>query len=137
MAYYDALIAKWATLAPGTTEQKLSALNAETVASGAAQRMLIQSYDLYNAIDGGEFSALSAANQQIVRDMLNMGTVDVSPNKPARTRLLSLFGVGTATRTALVALAATFDTPSVPWWKANGYSSPFTANDLSAAGGLQ
>lgn len=142
MAYYDALIAKWATLAPGTTAQKLAAINALMVASPTAQRMLIPSYEIYNAVDGTEFSALSAANQQLVRDMLNMGTVDASPNKPARVRLLALFGAGTTTRTNLVALAAIYDTPPIPWATApvehggGGLSSAVTSNDLSAAGGL-
>jgi hypothetical protein len=135
LAYYDAFIAKWATLAPGTVEQKLAALNAETVAHAAsARRMLIPSHDLYNAIDGAEFSALVAANQAIVRDLLNMGTVDVSPGKPARIRLLALFGQGTTTRTNLVALAAAYDTPPVPWWQANGYPCPFNVHDLANAG---
>jgi hypothetical protein len=32
MAYYTALVAKWATLAPDTTANKLAAINALTVA---------------------------------------------------------------------------------------------------------
>jgi hypothetical protein len=73
MAYYDAMIAKWATLNPGTTAAKLAALNAAT-ATGAAIPMVIPTYKIYNLIDPTEFAALTAANQQLVRDILGMGT---------------------------------------------------------------
>jgi hypothetical protein len=33
---------------------------------------------------------------------------------------------------AIVAMSAT----TIPWWQANGYTSPFTLDDLAAAGGL-
>lgn len=42
-------------------------------------------------------------------------------------------GIAAADVTALLALAGG---PPVPWWKANGYTSPFNENDLAAAGGL-
>lgn len=141
MAYYDALIAKWPTLAPGTTQQKLDALNAETVA-GPATPMVIETYRIYNVIDASEFTALSAANQQLVRDILSMGTVDASVGTAVRTRMLALFGAGTATRTALAALAATFETKTISWAKANGYPDAqkggggITLTDLANAGGL-
>ncbi len=148
MAYYDALIAAWngatqppvgvtgAALTGGmTTQQKLDAVNAWTV-SGPAVPMVIPTYIIYNAIDPTEFSNLSpASNQQLVRDILSMGTVDVSVGTSVRTRLLALFGVGTTTRANLVAAAKNYDASPVPWWKANGYSSPFNlTGDIKKAG---
>ena len=44
MAYYTALIAKWATLTPGTTAAKLTQVNALTVQTAAhGQAMLAPS----------------------------------------------------------------------------------------------
>ena len=141
MAYYDALISKWATLAPGTTAAKLTAINALTV-SGTAVPMILPTYRIYNLIDATEFGALSAGNQTLVRDILGMGTVDASPGTAIRARITALFGAGTATRTALTALAATFDSPPVPWWQATvaqgggGLTQPVYLSDPLAAGGL-
>jgi hypothetical protein len=34
----------------------------------------------------------------------------------------------------LAALVAPFDNPTIPWWQANGYTSPISQGDLDAAG---
>jgi hypothetical protein len=134
MAYYDAMIAKWATLNPGTTAAKLAALNAAT-ATGAAIPMVIPTYKIYNLIDPTEFAALTAANQQLVRDILGMGTIDGSPGTAVRARIVAIFtNASGATRVALAALAALYDTPTVPWWQANGYARAFDMGDAAAAG---
>lgn len=133
MAYYDAMVAKWATLTPGTTANKLAQLNAAT-ATGAAVPMIVPTYKIYNLIVGSEFSALTAGNQQLVRDILGMGTVDASPGTQIRARMVAIFPNGTATFTALGTLAASYDTPTVPWWQANGYARPFDLGDCAAAG---
>lgn len=140
MVYYDALVAKWATLTPGTTAVKLAQINAITV-TGAAVPMIIPSYMIYNLLDPAEFTALTAANQALVRDLVNMGTVDGSPGKPARARMVAIYPSGT-TRTALNALAATYDSPPIPWATATiaqgggGLTGPVGTNDLIAAGNL-
>lgn len=139
--YYDPLIAKWPTLTPGTTAAKLTQINAITVA-GAATPMIVPTYKIYNLIDPTEWAAVSAANQQLIRDILGMGSVDASPGTQVRARISAIFAAGTVTRTALLALAATFDTPPIPWWKATvaqsggALNAPVGANDLVAAGGL-
>jgi hypothetical protein len=141
---YTALIAAWnsATQPPAgvtgtaltglTTAQKLAAVLAWTT-TGAAIPMVIPTYKIYNVIDTTEFSALTTTNQQLVRDILGMGTVDASPGTSIRTRMLAIFAAGTATRTALTALAVPFDTPTVKWADKNGYSA-ITLNDIAAAG---
>lgn len=140
MAYYDGLVAKWGTLS-GTTAAKLTAINALTVA-GAATPMVIPTYRIYNVIVASEFTALSAANQQLVRDILGMGTVDASPGTSVRARITALFPSGTATFTALSALAATYDSPQIPWWKATvaqgggALNEPVGRGDLINAGNL-
>lgn len=141
MAYYDALIAKWATLAPGTTAEKLAAINALTV-TGPAIPMIIKTHQIYNLIVASEFAALTAANQQLIRDILNMGEVDASPGTKVRAMVVARFPNGTATFTALAALAAKYDTPSIPWWQGTvaqgggGLTQPVYPSDLVAAGGL-
>jgi len=140
MAYYDALIAKWATLS-GTTAQKLAAVNAATVAA-PADPAIIPSYAIYNALDPAEFVGLTAAQQQRVRDLFGMGTVDVSSGTNARAMLVSIFGAGTATRAALVAVVQSYENKTQPWWQASiadgggALGSPVSVDDLIAAGGL-
>lgn len=142
-ARWNALIAKWATLNPGTTDQKLAQLNALTVNDGPVV-MIIPTYKIYNLIDATEWLALSAVNQQNVRDILSMGQVDVSPGTNARARLTAIFPNATApiTRAALIAFANTFDAPQIPWWQASvaqgggGLTSPVGMADLVSAGGL-
>lgn len=133
MAYYDAFIAKWNTLGPGTKEQKLAALNA-SLATGPVIPMIVPTYQIYNLISVSDFNALSSSAQQLVRDILSMGAVDASSGTQIRARFVSLFGSSTTTFSNLAALAAKYDTPQIPWWQANGYSRPFDMGDVSAAG---
>lgn len=143
MPDYTALIAAWNSgtqppvgitgqaLTGLTTANKLAAVLAWTT-TGAAIPMIIPSYMIYNLLDATEFTTLSAANQTLIRDLISMGTVDGSAGKPARARLVAIYPSGT-TRTALNALAATYDSPTVNWAVKNGYAG-ITMNDVAAAG---
>lgn len=135
MAYYDALIAKWPTVAGTTTDAKLVNLRTETVA-GAARPMLVPSWEVYDAIVTSEFTSLAAALQTRVRDVLSQGTINLTNGKRARTELQTVFAgaAGPTTRANLGTLAASFDTPQVPWLTANGYPITLNENDLRAAG---
>lgn len=142
MAYYTALITKWATLAPGTTAEKLAAINALTV-TGAAIPMIVHSHEIYECIDATEFAALSAANQTLVRDIIGMGTVNGSPGTKTRARMVALFtNASGPTRLALAALAAKYDTPQIPWATApvalngGGLGAMVAPSDLVQAGNL-
>lgn len=132
MAYYDAMIAKWATLT-GTTAEKLAALNA-SLATGPAIPMIVPTYKIYNLIVASEFTALSSSSQQLVRDILGLGEVDGSPGTQIRARMVSIFSSGTQTFANLAALSSGYDTPQIPWWQANGYNRPFDMGDVTAAG---
>ena len=140
MGFYDALVAKWPSLS-GTTAQKLAAINALTV-TGPAIPLIVPTYKIYNLIVASEYQALTAAKQGYVNTILAMGTVDGSAGTQVSSVLLACFPSGTATYTALVALAASYDAPSYPWWSApwsmggGGLSNPVNAQDLIAAGGL-
>jgi hypothetical protein len=131
VAYYDALVAKWATLPVGTTQQKLDNLNAQTVS--VTSSTTVPSYVLYNAIVPSEFQALVSATQQLVRDVLSLGVIDISNTGNARTVILQAFAAGTQTRTNLVAAQAAL-ARNVPWTTFNGYPPTINANDLAAAG---
>jgi hypothetical protein len=163
MAYYDALVAKWATLS-GTTAQKLAAINALTVAGpivdvrvsavvgylGVNAKMSgLQSYAA-NAVagqNGATTTSVIAARELVA--IMNC------PNAPAfqmsnptiyaamETMLEALVadstsGITAGDQAALLALAAT----SIPWWSApvaqggGGLSGPISEADLEAAGGL-
>lgn len=135
MAYYDALIAKWATLTPGTTAQKLAQINAMTVNAASSTPAIIPTYKIYNSIVPSDFVTLSANNQQRIRDILTMGTVDASPGTNVRSVVQNIFA-NTATLTVLATLVAPYDSPQVSWWQSAGYTSPISQNDLTAAGGL-
>lgn len=140
MAYYDAMIAKWPTLAPGTTTQKLAEINAANT-TGQAIPMIVPTYKIYNLISLNEFTALTDPNQQLVRDILGMGTVDCSPGTFIRSRIIAMFPNGTATFTSLASFANGFDKPVVNWCKENGYPMAqsggiggLTQTDATAAG---
>ena len=53
-----------------TAAQKIAKLNAWTVV-GSATKAVLPTYSIYNAIVPSEFQALTAANQQYVRDILS------------------------------------------------------------------
>lgn len=131
MAYYDLMIAKWATLT-GTTTEKLAALNAATQA--LPTKMIVPTYLIYNCIVPSEWNALTDVQRQSIRDILTLGTADVSSGTNVRNMILLVFGPGTQTRTNLVASAATFDNTTIPWWQANGYARPFDMGDVAGAG---
>jgi hypothetical protein len=133
MAYYDALIAKWPSVVGANTSAKLVNLRAEMV-TGAAVPMIVPAFVVYNAIVPSEFSALTNANQTLVRDIIGQGTVDGTAGKTARSIMLQVFGAGTTTRANLTAIAAPYDAPQVPWLTANGYPMTLNENDLKAAG---
>lgn len=144
MAYYTALTTAWnaqgvpagasgtAITGAMTTAQKLVAANSWTV-PGVTSPTIIATYKIYNAIVPADFQALTAPNQQLVRDIFGMGTVDASPGTNVRATLASVFAGKTTTINALLALDAAF-TSTIPWWQSNGYSSSFTLNDAMAAG---
>jgi hypothetical protein len=135
MAYYDALIAAWNSptqpptgvtgqglLAGDTTQQKCTKINGWTMA-GPAAPMLVQATIIYNLIVISEYTALSAANQTIINNLLSMGMLDGSPGTNVRTRITQIFPSGTQTFANLANLAKTYDTPIVDWCYHNGYPS--------------
>ena len=68
-------------------------------------RGLIQSYEIINATDPTEWSALGSAEKQRYQTLTGAGRVDTA-NANVRAAFLAMFANGTATRAALVALAS-------------------------------
>lgn len=141
MAYYDALIAKWATLTPGTTEAKLAEINAMTVVGSIPTTIYVSGAEVFNCIDWAEFNALTDARQ---KNMLAMCAVpgallggSAQTSKILAGMIIAYFsGVG-PTIAALTALSR-----ALPWWQATvaqsggGLQAPVAPSDLEQAGGL-
>jgi hypothetical protein len=139
MAYYDALIAKWATL-NGTTAQKLAAVNALTVAS--PQKALLTPSAILNAIVPSDLAALTSAQVAMLTLILQGATVDASAGTTIRAAAQNIFSGKATTLANLGALVAPYDNATIPWWQATvaqgggGLNSSVSNNDLVAAGGL-
>lgn len=155
MAYYDALVAKWATLS-GTTAQKLAAINALTVA-GPNQDVPVGTVVGYLALQG-KLSGLQAyvvstpppaatpltAAKELLTLLSTPSVTVFQMSVPSVYSAVEAFldalaadpnsGIVSADVAALLALAAG---PEVLWTAANGYPpGGINMNDLVAAGGL-
>lgn len=134
MAYYDAMIAKWGTLSPGTTAAKLSQLNAATAAA-TPQRAILSPSSILNAVVFADLAALTQLGVTQLTLLLQGSLVDASAGTSIRAGIQQLFAGKTQTLNNLGALVAPFDTPAVvPWWQANGYPRTFDLGDVTAAG---
>jgi hypothetical protein len=135
--YYDALVAKWATLT-GTTAAKLDALNALTVpgASAPVPVLAVMTYlrtnNLWMAIKASATPGAMAAVDY--NSDPRVETLDVSL-PIVQGMLADLVGHSLLTSAQAAAITA-MGTPPILWWQANDYTGPFSAPDLQAAGGL-
>lgn len=142
MAYYDALVAKWPTLTPGTTAQKLAQLNALTVATGAPARCILTPSQIINACLPADLATLTTAQVTLLTLLLAGSQVDASQGTTVRAGVQAIFAGKAQTLAQLGALVAPFDTPIVPWWQGtlaqNGgaLNGPVGLSDIAAAGGL-
>ena len=132
MAYYDAMVAKWATLNPGTTANKLAQLNAAT-ASIPGKAVLAPSA-IINAVVIADLAGLTQLQLTQMTLLLQGSAVDASTGTPIRAGIQALFAGKTTTLANLAALVAPLDSVAVPWWQANGYLRPFDLGDVAAAG---
>jgi len=139
VAYYDALVSRWATLTPGTTAQKLAQINSLTVTLPAKPAILAPSAIL-NACVFADLAALTALQLQQLTALLSGSTVDASAGTNIRLGIQTLFSGKTTTLNQLAALVAPYDSPTCPWWQATvaqgggGLSSAVSQGDLTAAG---
>lgn len=142
MAYYDTLIAKWATLTPGTTAQKLAQINAITVTNPVAQKTVLAPSSILNAVVFADLASLTQLQVSQLTLLLQGQAVDASPGTSIRLGIQALFAGKATTLANLGALVAPFDSPPIPWSTApiaqngGGLNGPVTLNDLTAAGGL-
>jgi len=131
MAYYDALIAKWATLT-GTTQEKLDQINTLTVPA-PAKKALLSPTDIINACVFADLAALTQLQVLQLSLLLSGSTVDASPGTPTRLGIQALFNGKSATLANLGALVAPYDNPTQLWYQSVGYS-PICLGDVVAAG---
>ncbi len=154
MAYYTALQTIWATLpSTDTTAQKLAAVNAMTV-DGPNQDVPVANVEGYLSIGGiltnmedwlaanTTPSAARTSAKELLRTIASPHVMAFNTSAPetyaALQGMLNALAASppalltAANVSALLAMAAT----TLPWWQANGYSSPISSADMIAAGGL-
>lgn len=91
-----------APFAAGSLNSVAALLNA-TKAAIRVDRDYVASYEVFEAIVSSEWTALSAANKQLLQTLLACNPVYAKgPN--TRAAFLAIFAAGTATRTNLAAL---------------------------------
>jgi len=122
------------------TEAKVTAINAWTVTGAVPTAFFVSGQDIWNCVVWSELALLTDAQRKDVLLLCGIGNgqkvlLGGSANAGLGTSgmILSYFGVGTATRANLTALAQGV---VQPWWQANGFTGPFSDPDLQAAGGL-
>lgn len=93
-----------AHLATGSLSPVVELLNAPR-AGVTVYRGVIPSYEIINATAPTEWAALSTAERQRYQTLTGAGQVDVG-NANVRDAFAAMFGAGTVTRAALVALAS-------------------------------
>jgi hypothetical protein len=144
MAYYDALIAKWAQAPAGTTQQKMDWINAQTVI-GDPIPMRVANFEIYNRTDRAEYESLATTKQTPIQRNLAVEIVDFSIGSAARGLWNSTFPPGgspptSKTQQNLAPYIAQFDTPPIPWPTAplekngGGLRAMVAESDLKAAG---
>lgn len=152
MSYYDALVAKWATLT-GTTDEKLAAINSEMVA-GPKQSVEVSAVTGYFATQLKLASLMAYADappanavSEAVASAKNLVALFRLPQPPVfRTDIPEIYSVVDAALEALASdpltgvtqsdadtLIALADTMT-HWWAANGYPEPINYVNLSQAG---
>jgi hypothetical protein len=72
----------------------------------------------------GDLAVLNALQVSQLTLLLAGSSVDVSVGSSIRQGIQSLFAGKTQTLANLAALVAPYDNPTMPWWQANGYTSP-------------
>jgi len=141
MAYYDALVAKWATLT-GTTQSKLAQINALTVAGAVPQKALLTPSQILNACSFAELATLTQLQISQLSLLLQGSSIDASVGTNVRAGVSAVLAGKTASLAGLAALVAPYDTPALPWITTpvaaggGGLTGPVSMNDLAAAGGL-
>lgn len=138
MAYYDALIALYATLPAGNTfDQNIVLINAKTVPM--PQPAILRPSAILNACAAADLEALTATQIALMQMLLQGQTVDASNGTAIRAVFQNIFA-GKASLTSLAALVAPFDNATMPWWQATvaqgggGLTSPVGIPDLISAG---
>src|ERR1035437_7890717 len=118
MADYTALIAKWATLTPGTTAQKLAQINTLTVPRGSVLPAILTPSQIINACLAADIASLTPAQVTLFTLLLQGSQVDASVGTTVRAGIVTIFSGKATTIAQLTALVAPFDSPTIPWWQA-------------------
>lgn len=140
---WNALIAKWATLSPDTTVNKLAAINAITVTGVIPTSISVTGDQVLNCINFPEFNAVSTTAQANLLSLCHVPGQLLGGSSNTTHMLVGMllanFTVGSVTIANLTALA---QASVQPWWAVSvangggGLTSPVSMPDLISAGGL-
>lgn len=150
MTDYTALIAAWnsATQPPVgvtgtgltglTTAQKLVAIDGWTVTGSVPTAFFATGAALLNCINYAEFKALTATQQANLLALCAVpgNLLGGSSNVAFIVAGMFLDYFTNHTGPTILALTALAKGTVTPWWQANGFTSPTSIDDLTAAGGL-
>lgn len=149
MAYYTALINAWngATQPPTgvtgtgltgsmTTAQKIAAVNGWTVTGTVPTSFTVSGAQLLNCINWTEFAALTAPQQANLLMLCAVpgALLGGSSNVALVTDGMFLAYFTNHSGPTIAALTALAQGTVQPWWQANGYTSPISTADTTAAG---
>lgn len=118
-------------LAPyaGKTPEEAAAL-LKTARDVTTERTEVPAHEVFEAVVPSEYAALTSANKTLLQTILGMGTINVQGSN-TRAALAGMFGAGTATRAALVALQTR--TESMARWKEIGLAREVDFADVQEA----
>lgn len=142
MAYYDALITKWATLTPGTTAQKLAQINALTLTGSIPTTFFLTGNQIFNCLDWAEFSALTPTQQTLMMQICAIPGSIKGGTGSFFAGMIPVFYAGKLAGPTVTAFIALAQATTQPWWQATvaqnggGLSSLVSVDDLKAAGNL-
>lgn len=137
MAYFDALVAVWATLS-GSLNENLAAINALTVPGPTAPVPVLQimtylrSRALWLPIKAAQATCVGAAAAVDYNSDPRVQTLDLSL-PIAQAMLGDLVSHALLSKEQADEITAMGNT-TLPWWQVNGYRGPITGQDLVDAG---
>lgn len=137
MAYYDALVAQWASLT-GTTQQKLDVINALTVPGPNVPVPVLQvmtylrTNNLWLQIKSAQATSPGAAAAVDYNTDPRVQTIDMT--LPIVQLMVADLVAHTLLTTAQALALAAMATTTTPWSQANGYNTPISGQDLVNAG---
>lgn len=134
-ADYPGLVTIWATLNPGTTQQKLDQLNAITITGSIPATFNVTGLQILTCLDFTEFNSRTAAQQTAILQLCALPTMVGGANTFVG-KLFANYYSNVLAGPTIAAFTALAKATVQPWWQVHGFSQPIGTADLTIAGGL-